>query len=348
MDKILTVVIPTYNMEKLLDKCLTSLIVNDKELMNQLEVLVVIDGAKDRSSEIAHSYEIKFPNTFRVIDKENGNYGSCVNRGLNEALGKYIKILDADDWFDSKGFKEYLLFLSSIDCDMVLSSFNRVDESSEIIETTKWDLYEGQIFELQELPLVNIEMHAITYKTSILKTIGYSQTEGISYTDTEWSVLPLPYISKCVTFSLPLYQYLVGRDGQTVHPAAFAKNYQQRVKICYRLLDNLSELSVDNQAYNYICFKVWIYIAYDIYRLVLTNKQIIDISELLNLDNYILRKNKNLYNKLGTLVYSEKFPIHFVKRWRTGKSPRKDLLLYSYLLLSKIQKSFKMRLNRKS
>ena len=111
MDKILTVVIPTYNMEKLLDKCLTSLIVNDKELMNQLEVLVVIDGAKDRSSEIAHSYEIKFPNTFRVIDKENGNYGSCVNRGLNEALGKYIKILDADDWFDSKGFKEYLLFL---------------------------------------------------------------------------------------------------------------------------------------------------------------------------------------------------------------------------------------------
>lgn len=344
MDKILTVVIPTYNMEKLLDKCLTSLIVNDKELMNQLEVLVVIDGAKDRSSEIAHSYETKFPNTFRVIDKENGNYGSCVNRGLKEASGKYIKVLDADDWFDPKVFKEYLLFLSSIDCDMVLSSFNRVGENSEIIETTKWDLYEGNVFELQELPLVNIEMHAITYRTDILKNIDYKQTEGISYTDTEWSVIPLPYINKCITFSLALYQYLVGRDGQTIQPSAFAKNYHQRVKICYRLLDKLSKLSVENQAYDYICFKVWNYIANDIYRLVLTNKQIIDISELSNLDNYILTNNKVIYNNLESLVYSKKFPIHFVKRWRKGKSHHKDLLLYSYLLLSNIQKSFKMLL----
>ena len=100
MAKILTVVIPTYNMEKYLDRCLTSLIVTNNDLLERLEVIVVIDGAKDRSSEIAHSYQIRYPQTFIVIDKENGNYGSCVNRGVAEATGKYIKILDADDWFD--------------------------------------------------------------------------------------------------------------------------------------------------------------------------------------------------------------------------------------------------------
>lgn len=340
MEKILTIVVPTYNMEKLLDKCLTSLIVNDNELMMQIEVLVVIDGAKDRSSEIAHSYEAKYPDTFRVIDKENGNYGSCVNRGLKEALGKYIKVLDADDWFDSNVFKEYLLFLSSINCDMVLSSFNRVDENSVITETTKWDLYKGEIFELQDLPLVNIEMHAITYKTSILKTIGYSQTEGISYTDTEWSVLPLPYINKCITFSLPLYQYLVGRDGQTVEPVAFAKNYHQRVNICYRLLDELSDLSEESQAYNYIRFKIWCYIAYDIYRLVLTNENVTDLFELANLDRYILTKDKNLYDMLESLIYSNKIPVHFVKRWRKNKYKSKDPLLFIYLFFSKLKQSF--------
>lgn len=90
MEKLITIVIPTYNMEKYLDKCLTSLIVPD-EYMELLEVLVVNDGSKDNSSAIAHRYEDKYPQTFRVIDKENGNYGSYVNRGLKEAAGKYIK-----------------------------------------------------------------------------------------------------------------------------------------------------------------------------------------------------------------------------------------------------------------
>lgn len=81
MEKILTII------EKYLDKCLTSLIIDDKELMRQLEVLVINDGSKNRSSEIAHKYESNYPDTFRVIDKENGNYGSCINRGLQEATG---------------------------------------------------------------------------------------------------------------------------------------------------------------------------------------------------------------------------------------------------------------------
>ena len=63
-------------MEKYLDKCLTSLIIADTVLFEQLEVLVIIDGATDQSSTIAHSYQERFPDVFVVIDKENGNYGS--------------------------------------------------------------------------------------------------------------------------------------------------------------------------------------------------------------------------------------------------------------------------------
>ena len=89
MNKVITIVIPTYNMERYLDRCLNSLIIAP-DLMDKLEVLVINDGCKDRSSEIGHSYEAKFPNSFRVIDKENGNYGSCINRGLKEATGNLI------------------------------------------------------------------------------------------------------------------------------------------------------------------------------------------------------------------------------------------------------------------
>ena len=94
--KLLTVIVPSYNMEKYLLKCLGSLIVAP-ELMERIEVIVVNDGSTDRTSEIAHSFEVKFPGVFRVIDKENGHYGSCVNAGLKMASGVFAKILDADD-----------------------------------------------------------------------------------------------------------------------------------------------------------------------------------------------------------------------------------------------------------
>ena len=86
-NKNLTIIIPTYNMQEYLQKCLSSLIV--KKGLETLEVLVVNDGSKDNSSIIAHEFEAKYPGVFRVIDKENGNYGSCINRGLKEATGKY-------------------------------------------------------------------------------------------------------------------------------------------------------------------------------------------------------------------------------------------------------------------
>ena len=99
MSKILTVISPSYNMEKYLKRCLSSLIV-DQRMMSHFEALVINDGSKDRTSLIGHSFEDRFPDTFRVIDKKNGHYGSCVNYGLKEARGTFVKILDADFSFD--------------------------------------------------------------------------------------------------------------------------------------------------------------------------------------------------------------------------------------------------------
>ena len=186
-------------MEKYLRRCLDSLII-DEEGMKQLEVLVINDGSKDSSSQIAHEYQDKYPDTFRVIDKENGNYGSCINRGLKEATGKYVKVLDADDWFDNKNFSKYVTFLNSVDCDMILTSFNRVDSDGNLIKTTTWEVNDNKEFNVDILPLVNIEMHAITYRTEILISMNYSQTEGISYTDTEWSIIPLQQVQNCITY----------------------------------------------------------------------------------------------------------------------------------------------------
>ena len=97
MEKIISIIVPTYNMEKYLKNGLDSLIISERK--ERVEVIVVNDGSKDRSLEIAAEYVEKYPSVFRLIDKPNGNYGSCINAALKIASGKYIKIMDADDHF---------------------------------------------------------------------------------------------------------------------------------------------------------------------------------------------------------------------------------------------------------
>ena len=77
--KVISIAIPTYNMEQWLNRCLDSVVI--PEIIDKVEIIVVNDGSRDRSSEIAHSYADRYPDSVIVIDKENGNYGSCVNRG---------------------------------------------------------------------------------------------------------------------------------------------------------------------------------------------------------------------------------------------------------------------------
>ena len=187
MDKLLTIVIPTYNMQDYLNRCLDSLVI-EPSLMEQLEVLVVNDGSKDSSSAIAHEYEAKFPCTFRVIDKENGNYGSCVNRGLAEAQGKYIKVLDADDWFDTSEFERFLKALSGIEVDLVLSGFNIVKTDSSgginVTYTYKPSVEALKIGNLQQMDYETLGvwlMHAITYRVQLLKSINYYRAAMLSH-----------------------------------------------------------------------------------------------------------------------------------------------------------------------
>ena len=229
-EKLLTLVIPTYNMEKYLEKCLDSLLVSDKELLKSLDVLIVNDGSKDGSSAIGHRYQDTYPDTFRVIDKENGNYGSCVNRGLKEATGKYIKILDADDWFDTNSLKEFLIFLSNTNADLVLSDFDFVTPEGEIHNTFRFHLQPGQ-HTLKDNNIVrDVWMHAVTYRRAIFDGLNYHQTEGISHTDIEWIFLPMTRVTEVASYPHVLYKYLWGREGQTMDPKVFMREISHEIQ----------------------------------------------------------------------------------------------------------------------
>lgn len=327
-------------MEKYLRRCLDSLIIDEKG-MKQLEVLVINDGSKDSSSQIAHEYQDKYPDTYRVIDKENGNYGSCINRGLKEATGKYIKVLDADDWFENGNFANYVVFLNSIDCDMILTSFNRVDSDGNIIRTTTWELYDNKLFTVDQLPLVNVEMHAITYRTVLLTSMNYRQTEGISYTDTEWSIIPLQNVSTCITYPLNIYQYLEGREGQTMQEGVFAKNFKQSLLICENILSKYDFSKSDNKADLYVKYKYMMFLG-GVYRAAIIDNFGKDIYVLAEFDNLLKIKNNEMHEKLGNIILSNKVHIKFIRLWRNRHYSNNIFILGLFVSYKKLKRYFKL------
>ena len=98
--KILTISIAAYNVSETIDECLSHF-VNCKRL-DDLEILIINDGSTDDTTEKVKKYTDKYPNSFILINKENGGWGSTLNKGMEVATGKYFRQLDGDDYYDEK------------------------------------------------------------------------------------------------------------------------------------------------------------------------------------------------------------------------------------------------------
>lgn len=318
-EKILSVVIPTYNMERYLDRCLSSLIVDDVR-MSLVEILVVNDGSGDRSSEIAHGYEARYPESFRVIDKENGNYGSCVNRGLADAKGKYIKILDADDTFETDNFPSFIDLLSSTVADCVISDMKMVKEDGETVDLCNFDLpCDRSVFPISSVLNVadKMWMHCVCYRTERIRAIGYRQSEGISYTDQEWIGLPLAVSSSFVYFPSVLYLYLVGRSGQTVDTTVWGKNFSHEIEGALVMIRERASCGgiCSPEGLEYFDLRIKKRINTIYYNYFWLFSGMANNDKMAQLDKSLCGYDRNLYDELGDSITLFNF-YHILSNWR--------------------------------
>ncbi|MBE6339220.1 MAG: glycosyltransferase family 2 protein [Bacteroidales bacterium] len=238
MSKILSIIIPTYNMEKYVGQCLASM--TSSEVPDTLEVIAVNDGSKDGSLAILNSFREKRPDIVKVIDKPNGNYGSCINAALPQCTGKYVRVVDADDWVETEQLVQYLEHLSEIDVDMSLTTFKTIDATGN---ATDWSFVGNRtgIMTIEELfseePNLTLPMHRIVYRTQLLRDINYVQTEGISYTDSEWAYKPILHVKTVDVSNYNVYRYRVGRIGQTMDPKVIIKSLTQENILMVSLME---------------------------------------------------------------------------------------------------------------
>lgn len=337
--KLLSIIVPTYNMEHYLRMCLDSLLVSD-ENMALLEVLIINDGSNDASSVIGHSYESDHPQTFRVIDKENGNYGSCINRGLKEARGKYVRILDADDYYQTSNLNQFISMLNDTDADLVLSDMVSVyADDKEIRHSFGFGIdvrYDNRLLGQDEF-MNKMEMHHITYKKTVLDEVGYTQTEGISYTDQEWTFYPMIGVRSIAYFPETIYEYMLGREGQTMSIDVELERVGQKIIIAERMMAFMKDWRSDNSALeNYLKCRLrrFLRLIYKQILLYQTDEQYLSHKdELVTFDQKVRNELPPLYEEVGAYVISSEIPLKFVRHWRHNgrRYPRLVLNLHKSL-----------------
>lgn len=123
-------IVPVYNVEKYLEKCLDSIV---SQSLQDIEILVINDGSTDSSQDIIDKYTNKFPQKVKCINKENGGQGSARNLGLDIAKGEYISFVDSDDWIENDCFEKMYLTAKKNDSDIVICNMVDNFENGDII-----------------------------------------------------------------------------------------------------------------------------------------------------------------------------------------------------------------------
>lgn len=152
-----SIVVPVYNVEAYLEKCLSSLV---NQSLNDIEILVVNDGGKDGSQTIIDKFQTDFPDKIKSFIKENGGLSDARNFGINRATGDYIGFVDSDDYVNSDMFEEMYSLAEKHSAEMVICNLQKVDEHGTITQ---------KLTQIPHMPeKIDLEKHF-----SVFSDIGY-------------------------------------------------------------------------------------------------------------------------------------------------------------------------------
>lgn len=338
MGKILTITVPAYNVERYIQKALDSLVA--PEIMDNLEVIVVDDGSKDATARIAAEYQEKYPQTFRVVSKENGGHGSAINRGIELASGRYFRVVDGDDWVGTDALIKLVQRLKTIQTDAVLCNVYRVNNRTGTRQSVnmagKWQ-YDHPYQFSEVFESLNLGLGSTAIRTEILKRNQIRLDEHCFYVDMEYVLYPVPYINTVLFLDLFFYMYRIATSTQSTSMAVMRKNLDQHNKVLVRL-ENFLNQYLDSDCVNrekavfmtrrllkmYLA-QIHIFLSYSLGSFPI-RKSLIGLEESTKRDCNVLyqaaEKQKQIMLLRKTNYYS--YPLlHFlltIYKWRKGRN----------------------------
>ncbi|MBQ6786174.1 MAG: glycosyltransferase family 2 protein [Lachnospiraceae bacterium] len=242
--KLLSIAIPCYNSSAYMRNCIDSLLPGGEDV----EIIIVNDGSKDNTPDIAEEYRERFPSIIKVVNKENGGHGSAVNSGIGHATGLYFKVVDSDDWVNQSAYLQILNTLKELvkdgkSIDMLISNFVYEKEGEKRKKVMKYHhaLPQNRVFTWNEVKHFRVGqyilMHSVIYRTNLLRECGLKLPEHTFYVDNIFVFNPLPYVKNMYYLDVNFYRYYIGRADQSVNEQVMIGRIDQQIKVNKLMVD---------------------------------------------------------------------------------------------------------------
>ena len=252
--KILSIAVPCYNSQDYMEKCVDSLLKGGEDV----EILIVDDGSKDATAEIADAYEKKYPTIVRAIHQENAGHGGAVNTGIANATGLYFKVVDSDDWVDEDAYHQILDKLKEIvggsrTLDMFISNFvyeKQGAKHKKVMRYTK-QLPQNEIFTWSDIRRFTkgkyLLMHSVIYRVEMLRNCGLELPKHTFYVDNIFVYQPLPHVKSMYYLDVNFYRYFIGRSDQSVNEQVMIGRIDQQLRVTKLMLGYYDVTKIPNR-----------------------------------------------------------------------------------------------------
>ena len=242
--KYITFAVPCYNSQDYMRRCVDSLLAGGRDV----EIILINDGSSDDTGRIADEYQLRHPDIVRAVHKPNGGHGSGVTKGLELARGLYYKVVDSDDWLDAGAYRMLLGRIREL-CGGGRAEFGEGIPDLFVCNYVYDHLDEGRkrsmdyrnIFPADEMcgwndigrfrPSQYLIMHALMFRTDVLRASGVKLPEHTFYVDNLFSYQPLPFAERIYYMDIDLYHYYLGRDDQSVNEKVLMKRIDQQIRV---------------------------------------------------------------------------------------------------------------------
>lgn len=208
----LSIVVPVYNVERYVRKCILSIINQDDDLFKDIELIIVNDGTKDKSVEQIHDLIEKYDN-ITFINQENLSLSVARNNGMKKATGEYVWFVDSDDWISSDAVKVLLPFLDNIN-DIISFGFTQVTEGGESLCSLYFNevkTFNGKDTFRKKCEFSTMAQRAV-YRKEFLSNHNLSFMPGVYNQDDELC-LRASYLAKTVTLIPQSIYYFLRTTG---------------------------------------------------------------------------------------------------------------------------------------
>lgn len=219
-----SIIVPVYNVEKYIEKCLKSLV---NQTLEDIEIIIVNDGSKDGSKEIVEKYLEKYPKKILYLEKENGGLSDARNFAIPYAKGEYVAFLDSDDYVELNMYEDMYKIAKNEESDMVECDFIWEYPDKSKIDTG--EIYHGKHEMLEKIRVVAWNK---LIKKNILDETKVIFPKGYRYEDIEFTYKLIPYLEKVSFLKRPCVHY-IQRDN------SISNTQNERTKEILEVFDNV-------------------------------------------------------------------------------------------------------------